>query len=193
MTRDKKSSFPQDKKLPRKPGKERKLTIQEVEEWGALSETIRPLPHAKLEWEGALESLPTSDGFTLANLPDFLSQPHKNPETYPLPTLINDRKWIRQVREGTELIEATLDLHGKTEEQAFKTFCGFIESAHMQGKRLVLVITGRGRAGEGVLRRALPVWVENTAMKARIISYCKAAVPHGGDGAFYLQLRKNRL
>ena len=53
----------------------------------------------------------------------------------------------------------------------------------------MLVITGKGRAGDGVLRREVPLWIGQPPLDRLVIAYEPAAAAHGGDGALYLRLR----
>ena len=69
-----------------------------------------------------------------------------------------------------------------------------VGNAQAAGKRGVLVITGKGRAdqGYGVLRRAVPTWLNQPPNRARIIAVHDAQPRDGGSGALYLLLRKRR-
>jgi len=64
--------------------------------------------------------------------------------------------------------------------------------AHHRGQRTMLVITGKGKDGEGVLRRSLPVWLDAEVALGVVQGYDTAAVHHGGSGAFYVRVRAAR-
>jgi DNA-nicking Smr family endonuclease len=68
----------------------------------------------------------------------------------------------QRLRRGQLRPETTLDLHGLTRDEAHARLNTFLARAHASGRRCVLVITGigRGSATGGVLRRALPGWLE---------------------------------
>lgn len=103
-----------------------------------------------------------------------------------------ERNMLHRIAKGREPIEARLDLHGMTEAEAYRQFSGFIHRAHDDGMRTVLVITGKGRGGEGRLRRALRHWLESEELRGGI-GGCHAAHPtHGGDGAWYIRIRRKR-
>src|ERR1700691_773524 len=71
-----------------------------------------------------------------------------------------DRRSAQRPQRGQAPIEARLDLHGMTQDEAHRALNRFIARAHDDGRRAVLVITGKGaREGEGVLRRAVPRWL----------------------------------
>jgi len=59
-------------------------------------------------------------------------------------------------------------------------------------RRLVLIITGKGRGedGRGVIRTALPGWLETSSLRPRIVRYFEAHSSHGGAGAVYVLLKQ---
>ncbi|NQW01475.1 MAG: Smr/MutS family protein [Rhodospirillales bacterium] len=99
------------------------------------------------------------------------------------------------MRRGKVEIEARLDLHGMTQVEAHRSLLGFMERAHAGGKRSVLVITGKGltRHGDiGVLRQAVPRWLNEPPIRAWIRGFDYAAPADGGEGALYILLRRKR-
>jgi len=106
-----------------------------------------------------------------------------------------DKRTAQRLRRGQLDIEARLDLHGLTQTEAHRALNGFLADAQAAGKRCVIVITGKGRrddADSGVLRRAVPHWLDQPPNRARIIAVRHAQPRHGGDGALYVLLRKAR-
>lgn len=97
-------------------------------------------------------------------------------------------------------IDATLDLHGLTQNQAHQALERFINARVARGDRTVLIITGKGiksnRAGtieqRGVLRTMLPVWLSAPHMAGLVAGLEPAARGHGGDGAYYVRLKRGR-
>ena len=59
-----------------------------------------------------------------------------------------DRKAFGKMKRGKLVPEGKIDLHGMTLNQAHPALVRFIMSAHAAGKRLVLVVTGKGRSGD---------------------------------------------
>lgn len=97
----------------------------------------------------------------------------------------------KRLRRGHEEIEATIDLHGMTLNAAEQAVIKFIESAYISSKKYLLVITGKGREDkEQTIRNSLPSFLQNPKIKNYIISYEISARHHGGEGAFYIVLRK---
>ncbi|MCL5776639.1 Smr/MutS family protein [Limibaculum sp. FT325] len=115
-----------------------------------------------------------------------------------------DRRTAERLRRGERAPDARLDLHGMTAERAHLALDRFIASAAAQGLRCVLVITGkggRGRSGEdgwfgrpdrGVLRHDAPRWLRAGPAAAEIVGIYAAHRRHGGEGAFYVYLKKRR-
>jgi len=85
---------------------------------------------------------------------------------------------------------AKLDLHGLTEAAAHGTLMTFLIAAHRRGDRLVLIVTGKGEAGRGVLKAMVPRWLEEAPMAKLIADKRWAHKRHGGEGALYVYLRK---
>jgi DNA-nicking Smr family endonuclease len=104
-----------------------------------------------------------------------------------------DRNTEKKINQGRIPIEARIDLHGMTQDQAHIALNQFILSSYNSGKRCVLVITGKGGDGKsvGVLKRSVPQWLEQSDIDNIILRKIKAQPKHGGDGALYIYLRKN--
>jgi DNA-nicking Smr family endonuclease len=112
-----------------------------------------------------------------------------------------DRRRFDKLRRGRMDPEARLDLHGMTSERAHGALIAFILAAHASGLRLVLVITGKGRPGEpdalaphrhGVLRHSVPHWLNAPPLTGKVLQLAQAHQRHGGGGAFYVYLRRQR-
>ena len=110
-----------------------------------------------------------------------------------------DAKEARKIGRGKVRPEARLDLHGMFQDEAFAELQAFIHGARAQDKRLVLVITGKGRRGTdlapqraGVLRHQVPMWLRTPAFSGAVLDIRPAHVRDGGDGAYYVRLRKRR-
>ena len=111
-----------------------------------------------------------------------------------------DQRTALRLRRGQLPIDARLDLHGLTLEEGSRTFSLFVRESWESGARCVLVITGkgsrsRGAVGEGasgVLREALPGWINQPALRPLLLAFSRARPKDGGDGAFYLLLKRRR-
>ena len=103
-----------------------------------------------------------------------------------------DRSTRRRLAQGQLAIEARLDLHGMTAAQAERHLSRFINGALGDGKRCVLVITGKGANNNGVLKRLVPMWLKAPPLGARVLALSQAIPSDGGDGALYVMLRRSR-
>ncbi|WP_299281478.1 Smr/MutS family protein [uncultured Tateyamaria sp.] len=111
------------------------------------------------------------------------------------------RKSFDQMKRGKLRPEAKIDLHGMTLDRAHPALTRFILSAQADGKRLVLVVTGKGKARDdggpipvrfGVLRHQVPQWLSMPPLSSAILQVSQAHLRHGGGGAYYVYLRKLR-
>lgn len=94
------------------------------------------------------------------------------------------------MRRGRLDIGATLDLHGHNQETGRRALARFLRAAQARGERTVIVVTGVGRRGEGVLRRRLPEWLAASDLRPLVTGLAQAHRTHGGEGAFYVFLRR---
>lgn len=101
-----------------------------------------------------------------------------------------DLRVERNMSLGDVMIEARLDLHGQTESTAHDAFKAFVETNYARGRRMLLVITGKGADGASVLRSNLPRWCDVPPFDNYVMAVRTAAQHHGGEGAYYVLLRK---
>ena len=101
-----------------------------------------------------------------------------------------DRRILRRIARGHMPIDSRLDLHGMTREAARARLLDHLSFARACGQRTILVITGKGSLGGGVLRREVPLWFSTPPFRSLVASWDIAARPHGGEGALYVRLRR---
>lgn len=104
-----------------------------------------------------------------------------------------DRRTDERLRKGRLPIDATLDLHGYSKVRAKSLLSTFLQKSYQDGKRCILVITGKGRlSAPGVIRQALPEFLEEPPLSSIVLKAYQARPQHGGSGAVYIYLRKNK-
>lgn len=96
----------------------------------------------------------------------------------------------KRIRSGQVMPTARLDLHGMTKDNARIALRRFISDRQMENHQHVLVITGKGTAGKGVIRQALPNWLDESPLSEQVVAYHTAKPKDGGTGAWYLKLRQ---
>lgn len=133
--------------------------------------------------------------------PAPVPRPEPPPRPAAAPALRMDHGTFGRMKRGRLVPEGRIDLHGMTMDAAHPALVGFILRAQADGKRLVLVITGKGRAGDhgvlyptprGILRRQVPHWLETPPLAQAVLQVSSAHIRHGGEGAFYVYLRRGR-
>ena len=110
-----------------------------------------------------------------------------------------DAKAYGRMKKGKLKPEARVDLHGMTQAEAHGALTEFILTSRARGRRLVLVITGKGRvrddlapmpARDGLLRHQVPRWLTLAPLAGVVLQVAPAHQRHGGAGAYYVYLRK---
>ncbi len=112
-----------------------------------------------------------------------------------------DRRRFERMKRGKMPIDARLDLHGMTQARAQAALSLFVRESHAAGKRLLLVITGKGRdvadddimpTRRGVLKHQVPRWLTQPPLGPLVLQISPAHRRHGGSGAYYVYLRRIR-
>ena len=112
-----------------------------------------------------------------------------------------DKKAFSRLKKGKIKPEGKLDLHGMTLDRAHPALNRFIMSSYQNGKRLVLVVTGKGKSRDeggpiptryGVLRHQVLHWLNAPPLSSVVMQVSQAHVSHGGGGAYYVYLRRVR-
>jgi DNA-nicking Smr family endonuclease len=104
-----------------------------------------------------------------------------------------DKRLLRKLRAGDYAVQAHLDLHGFTSEDARVEVEKFLVAARRDGRRCVLIIHGRGhgsKEGIPVLKERLKVWLTRGRIGHGVLAFCTARPTDGGAGAVYVLLRK---
>ena len=115
-----------------------------------------------------------------------------------------DSNWGKKLKQGKMSPEGKLDLHGMTCVEAHEKLYRFLERSQRNGKRVVLIVTGKGgpkqgyadyrfddfENSRGVLRREVPLWLSGGSMRQMIVSFQDAASRDGGTGALYVVLKR---
>ena len=153
-----------------------------------------PLPSAPVSLDGKTPPKPAARKTSYDLLPSLPDRLQKAPVQM-------DRKTFAKMNRGKVKPEGRIDLHGMTLDRAHGALNRFIMSSHASGKRLVLVITGKGKDRDeggpipvryGVLRHQAPQWLGTAPLSSVVMQVTQAHISHGGGGAYYVYLRRKR-
>ena len=99
----------------------------------------------------------------------------------------------------------SIDLHGYTLDEANKAIENFINKAFLENVNKLIVVTGKGLHSDnekdpyvskdlGILKYSVPEFINNnTSLMNMINEITDAKIEDGGEGAFYIFLKKNKI
>jgi DNA-nicking Smr family endonuclease len=178
-----------------------KLSAEERELWAKITRSVAPL-HQRRAAAVAAAPTPPAPTSRKASAPAAVRTARMThaaagkPAPKPVSALESlDRRLKQRLGRGTQTIDARLDLHGKTQNEAHAALIRFLRRAQRDGARFVLVITGKGgrrsdREEGGVLKRQVPLWLHLPDLRPYVVGFETAHVGHGGEGAIYVRIRK---
>ena len=173
----------------------RPLRHEELTLWAKVAATVRPSVGRAVPKVPAPPAKPTA---IVAKVKAAAPAPAKPPATRkptgnvapsPDPPAIEPGRLRRLTRERDEM-GPRLDLHGLTQDEARAMLNGFLARAYAEGWRSVMVITGKGSRGDGVLRRYAPEWLASPGLAHIVAGVGEAHRRHGGEGALYVALKR---
>jgi DNA-nicking Smr family endonuclease len=169
----------------------RRLSAEEREMWSTFTKKIAPLrPDAPPRTDEAdrADFIPRPLVSRAKKSPPGPAAKAAPPPPKPPPLAPLSRREKQRVARGRLEIDARLDLHGYTQDEAHAALLRFLHKAGAGGAKMVLVITGKS----GVLRRQVPQWLALPEFRSIIIGFESAHVAHGGEGALYVRVRRVR-
>ena len=124
---------------------------------------------------------------------EFLSRNQK------LPNKDNSKKKLERGK------VTSIDLHGYTLEEANRTVENFINKSFENNISKLIIVTGKGLHSDNandpyvskdlsILKYSVPEFIKkNQELMMKIYDIKEADIKDGGDGAFYIFLKKNNL
>ena len=170
--------------------------------WSIVTSTVRPLrpapthvpapivaapvPPSPPARQGRKRQVPPPADPTPASPP--APRPAHRPGPRPPDPIEPGRR--RRLDRARDRPAATIDLHGLNQDRAREALTRFILGAVAEHDRTVLVITGKGALGDGVLRRRVPEWLADPPLRSVVAGLSQAHRRHGGEGALYVALKR---
>jgi DNA-nicking Smr family endonuclease len=172
----------------------RRPRSDEARLWALVAATVRPLPGrtADVPPEAPAEPPSRLPAKAPAAFAPAAHQVRPRVTVKPPPSDIEPGRKRRLTRERDPL-EWVLDLHGLDQDRARAVLHGFLRRAQDEGARAVLVITGKGVQGDGILRRRTPEWLADPAVRAVVAGVSEAHRRHGGAGALYVAIKRKAV
>jgi DNA-nicking Smr family endonuclease len=103
------------------------------------------------------------------------------------------RETVAKLSRGEFSVRSHVDLHGMALDDAKDAVDQYLAERQKRGDRCVLVITGKGKNSRGqvaVLRERIPEWLARGPSSRRVLAFVTARPCDGGEGAFYVLLRR---
>ena len=125
----------------------------------------------------------------------------KNIQKFQIEKNTNNKK----LKKGKIPINVKIDFHGMAYNDAKELFISSINQCFTDNKRCILYITGKGirkqkdsyeqdnRLYYGKIRNGFDEWTKIKGVQEKILNIQEAPIKQGGDGAFLVFLRKNKL
>lgn len=178
------------------------LHPDDAELWQQLKQSVKPI-RKRYHSDAPVRKMKQSTQAAFKPMLDFSAMNQSQPmQQTPLQQGANagiDRRTATRFTRGKMTIEATLDLHGMPAHLAHQKVANFIHTHYARGSRCVLIVTGKGardpetgQKGGGVLREALPQWLQLEDVRPFVLAYEQAQQQHGGSGAYYILIRRKR-
>lgn len=176
--------------------------------WKLVSDTITPLNQRRAEELKAqmadfLGEVPTPSpapptvqrgprpaAYKLPKVQPHAPQPAPRPSLHQHPI---EEPVAKKLAKGRLPIDSRIDLHGMTQDRARFALLDFLQMSQRAGDRIVLVITGKGSSGQGVLRQNVPQWLTLPPLSGVVNGFRTSHISHGGEGALYVRLRKPKM
>lgn len=161
----------------------RPLKPEEARLWSLVTGTVHPLPGRDTPRKPQPQSLDAP-----ARIAPSRAEAARERLREALEGIEPNRR--HRIAKEREEIGARLDLHGLTQDRARAVLEAFLRRAFDDGWRAVLVITGKGVQGDGVLRRHAPEWLAAPHLAHIVAGISEAHRRHGGEGALYVALKR---
>ena len=169
--------------------------------WAEVAETVLPLkPRRRARLSAALPLPPSAPPPTKPPRV-MVHAPYQSPgRPGSAPVGVIEPKLRQKLGRGRVPIDGKLDLHGMRQDEAHAALSRFISARAAKGDRTILVITGKGLKKlngdpatiieRGVLRTMLPIWLSSPEFGSWVSGWDQSAQAHGGEGAWYVRLKR---
>ena len=184
----------------------RRPSRDEAALWKAVTKDVKPIPRkvpptTAEPAAGSKEKKHKNNHVRKSSQADVRQRPGAMAPARPAPPALThgraagvDKRTVDRLRRGQIAIDAEIDLHGHTQAEAHRALLAFVSRQAGASRRCVRVVTGKGafREGGGVLKTAVPRWLNESPLREQVLAFCHARRDDGGEGALYILLRRKR-
>ena len=103
-----------------------------------------------------------------------------------------EAKEKKRLKSKNFFFDALIDLHGKTEVQAFEIVKNFIKNSYLDEHRNILIVTGKGINSQGKLKLKTPLWLQSEELSKFIVGFETMPSNKGGEGALFVKLKDKK-
>ena len=178
----------------------RGLSAEEAQAWEKVAATVKPMHRRQKPTSEDVAPAPVMPKKVL--LKPQQPRPPAKPAPPPARTPQNnlDGQWDKRLKSGAIQPNFTLDLHGHTLDAAYDRLMSGVSQARAMGARTILLVTGKPRpvdpadrgSKRGAIRAKVLDWLAASSHHAAIAAVRRAHIRHGGEGALYIVLRRER-
>jgi DNA-nicking Smr family endonuclease len=179
----------------------KKPPVPDFHLWDDVTETVLPLkPRRRVRLAAPLPLPPVTSPPPKRS--KIIAMPsYQSPQTPGAPPIgLIEPKLRKRLGRGRIALDGTLDLHGMRQDEAYAALSRYLHARSARGDRTILVITGKGLkkvngdpttiVERGVLRTMLPIWLSSPDLMPLVAGWDQSAQSHGGEGAWYVRLRR---
>ncbi len=103
-----------------------------------------------------------------------------------------EAKAKKRLKSKNFFFDAIVDLHGKTEAQAFEVVKNFIKNSYLDEHKNIIIVTGKGINSQGKLKLKTPLWLKNEELSKFIVGFEAMPNNRGGGGALFVKLKNKK-
>ncbi|MDO1560145.1 Smr/MutS family protein [Brevundimonas sp. 2R-24] len=168
----------------------RDLSPEEKRLWRRVASTVAARPGRNLPEEPTSTPVKADTTSVPATAPGPAAATAPRPRQHSqAPVDIIEPRRLRRLARERDPVDGRIDLHGMGRFEAEDRLVEYLLLKQATGARAVLVITGKGRRGEGVIRRSVHDWLMGPRLRPIVSGVAEAHRRHGGEGALYVTLK----
>ena len=99
---------------------------------------------------------------------------------------------LNSFKHGKAKPEGVIDLHGYRLYNAKIALQKYIVNAYEKNIRNVLIITGKGYNNTGILKREVPLWLNDEKLISLLVNFEIAPKEFGGEGALLVKIKNKK-